>query len=119
MHHRRHLMCFLACATLYVSAYIHAQPQYTFTDLDAFLPNAVAGPWVVGQENGLPARINLDTLLKVTLPHNGFGGVANDVNREGWTVGTLNWRDAQGNITTIAAAWGPDGTAYTLQGSIP
>jgi hypothetical protein len=95
----------------------YAQPQYTLTDLGTFQPNAIAGPWVVGVENNLPTRLNLDTGEKLTLRHRGFGGIANAVIATGQAVG-LVYRSASAQ-DTAATFWDATGVAYGLPGPLP
>jgi hypothetical protein len=105
----------LTVLTIAVQGY--AQPQYTLTDLGAFRPNAIAGPWVVGEENNLPTRLNLDTGEKLTLRHRGFGGIANAVIATGQAVG-LVYRSASAQ-DTAATFWDATGVAYSLPGPLP
>ena len=63
-----HISPFLVvCIMLYSVVQIYAQPRYTLTDLGAFQPQAIAGPYIVGSENGLPVRLNIETGEKIIL----------------------------------------------------
>jgi hypothetical protein len=110
------LYSFMAVLTITVQGY--AQPQYTVTDLGTFQPNAIAGPWVVGVENGLPTRLNLDTGQKITLGHQGQGGTVYAVIATGEAVGTIKIPGASGSIDA-ATFWDANGTAYVLPGPLP
>jgi hypothetical protein len=103
----------MAVLTIAVQGY--AQPQYTVTDLGTFQPSAIAGRWVVGSENGLPTRLNLDTMQKITLGHLGSGGVANAVIATGEAVGTI--KNPQG--LDSAAFWDAQGQYFGLPGPLP
>src|SRR5262245_28368214 len=92
MHQHRSILALSLCVILYSTVQIYAQlpPAYTLTDLGAFQPNAIAGPWVVGSENGRAVRLNLDTMQKSPLPDPwGVGSVANAVLSSGVVVGTV------------------------------
>src|SRR5262245_50707316 len=104
---------------LTIAGALQAQPRYTLTDLGAFQPNAISGPWVVGQENGVPTRLNLATGRKEILAQYGHGGVATDVIPDGATVGTVKRPDSQGVMQDWATFWRPDGSFTHLQGSLP
>jgi hypothetical protein len=73
------IMIAVACLMLTAAVELNAQPQYTYTDLGPFSPRAIAGPWIVGQENGLPTRLNIDAGQKIVLGHAGYGGTVNAV----------------------------------------
>jgi hypothetical protein len=88
MHWSRSILIISVCLILYSAVYVCAQPRYTVTDLGAFQPTDIAGPYAVGSENGLPVRLNLDTDEKLFLGHFGHGGVANAVLPTGEAVGT-------------------------------
>ena len=104
-------------AVLTIAVYGYAQPQYTVTDLGPFTPSAIAGPWVVGEENNLPIRLNLDTMQKITLGHLGFGGIAYAVLASGEAVGTV-YRSA--SVQDGAATfWDAQGQAFPLPGPLP
>lgn len=107
----------LLCIIL-TSVMSHAQPQYTFTDLGPFQPNGIAGPWVVGQENGQPTRLNLDTMQKITLGHQGLGGIAWAVIASGEAVGDITIQSVAGPVSS-AAWWDIDGQVHLLDGPLP
>jgi hypothetical protein len=50
MHQHRSILALSLCVILYSTVQMYAQspPAYTLTDLGAFQPNAIAGPWVGG-----------------------------------------------------------------------
>jgi hypothetical protein len=85
----RRILIGVVSLLLYSTVSGYTQPRYTLTDLGAFQPTAIAGPYVVGSENGLPIRLNLDTGQKITLGHSGYGGVASAVIATGEVVGTV------------------------------
>jgi Periplasmic copper-binding protein (NosD) len=90
--------------------------QYTLTDLGAFGPTAIAGSYVVGAENDLPVRLNLDTGEKVTLQDPwGRGGIASAVLPSGVAVGSVI--TPQGH--SIATFWDVTGQAFLLPGGLP
>jgi hypothetical protein len=91
---------------------------YTVTDLGAFQPSAIAGPWVVGSENGLPVRINIDSGEKIILGHRGHGGVANAVLATGEAVGTIKVPGTSG-LTDAATFWDAQGQFWLLSGPLP
>jgi hypothetical protein len=110
------LMCL--CAMLSSAVQGYAAPQYAVTDLGAFEPTAIAGSYVVGAENGLPVRLNIDTGEKVILGHEGHGGMANDVLPTGEAVGTLKVSRG-GALTDAATFWDRQGRFVLRQGALP
>jgi hypothetical protein len=120
MSQHRHTLAFALCAVLAIAGHIYAAtPQYTVTDLGAFQPNAIAGPWIVGQEAGLPTRLNLDTSEKITLEHWGHGGVANAVLISGEGVGTIKIPASAGGVHDAATFWDAAGQFVLLPGPLP
>jgi uncharacterized membrane protein len=109
---------YMCMTVLTIAVQGYAQPQYTITDLGALQPSAIAGPWVVGVENGRPTRLNLDTMEKVTLATHGMGGVAWAVIARGEAAGTITIQDASGPMSS-AAWWDIDGQVHLLDGPLP
>jgi hypothetical protein len=107
---------------LYASAYVHAQPQYTFTDLGPLFPSAVAGPWVVGFEdprNQQPVRFNHITGEKMILRGFGTWGAAAAVLPSGETSGYVAVPDTRGVLHQTAAYWNAAGQLMLLPGMPP
>jgi uncharacterized membrane protein len=109
------------CTILYISVYDYAQPQYTLTDLGTFSPSAIAGPYVVGSENGAPVRLNHQTGEKLILGNFGAGGYASAVLASGVAVGTTKLPDqnAPEGVWDMATFWDAQGSAYGLPGGLP
>jgi hypothetical protein len=104
----------LLCTILYGAVDGSAASQYTVTDLDTFLPSALAGPWVVGTEHALPVRLNLNAGERSTLEHLGYGGAASAVLASGESVGWV-WRLASNCcLLQNAAFWNAQGTLLLL-----
>jgi uncharacterized membrane protein len=115
-------LCCTVSGTLFLifaSAGLAAAQRYTFMDLGAFEPRAIAGPYIVGIEAGLPTRLNLETGQKLTLGHFGQGGTAESVIPTGEAVGTVKVLNAQGQPEDAATFWQANGTAFLLPGPRP
>jgi hypothetical protein len=118
MDQRRLILSIDMSLIVYTAVSISAQLRYTVTDLGAFQTNAIAGPYVVGSENDLPVRLNIDTGEKLFLGHYGHGGVANNVLATGEAIGTLE-RMVDGRLCDTATFWNSAGRFTGLQGSLP
>jgi hypothetical protein len=112
------IMIAVACLMLTAVVELNAQPQYTYTDLGPFSPRAIAGPWIVGQENGLPTRLNIDTGQKIVLGHAGYGGTVNAVLSSGVAVGTIKMQGT-GGLIDAATFWDAAGQFVLLPGNAP
>jgi hypothetical protein len=113
-----HIPPFLVvCIMLFTAVQVCAQPQYTVTDLGDFRATAIAGPWVVGRENDLPTRLNLDTGQKTFLQSSGYWGLASAVMPSGEAAGYDAVPRSNG-LNQTAAYWTAAGERVLLS-SLP
>ena len=126
MHRYQRTLTIVVCLMLHTAVPTYAQPQYTLTDLGAFVPTAIAGPWVFGYEptapHYTPIRLNMETGERLLLSHFGRGGIPNTAHpSSGAAIGTakITVQGAPNGELDVATFWASDGSAWQMPGPIP